>query len=801
MTFQETERRYQALLERRKTGALSEKQFAKSVESMRVRAPDGALWQIHPEKGTWRRWNGKTWSEATPSAPPAGSTPREKPPPKQPESLLELLGFVLKRFLIGMIFYIPICIVIFLAVWVFHTFVLVYVNEGFWQGGSSSFFNSILSRAGINTSSFSWIVNLFTRIVDGILATKGKGTFTGTVFWMLFMSLIMGAVFRFFRKGPVRYIGDILKTPAWAGDLFKKSRSAGGSLAFLFGGATLGLFLSVVIGSPSLLNTRLLVFVMALHGISAILAHLGTFTLLFTTCAWNDAQKLVSPKGPRRGLNMAWILMGHFGLTVGLLVGSFLPFLNVCGSFSFLLLFIGTLISALLPFLQKGSSTRSGATTALFFMAFGMLLLPLAAQADDGGWQEAGGTLQGWLNSQGVVPAVLLGLFPGLGAVLGTLIGALTGGMVPPVVPVDPGTVTPGGDTPAGGDPPDSKPGSDKPGDDKPGGDKPGDDKPGDGKPGDDKPGDDKPGDDKPGDDKPGDGKPGDDKPGDDKPGDDKPGDDKPGDDKPGGDKPGDDKPGDDKPGDDKPGDDKPGDDKPGDDKPGDDKPGDDKPGDDKPGDDKPGDDKPGDDKPGDDKPGDDKPGDDKPGDDKPGDDKPGDDKPGDDKPGDDKPGDDKPGDDKPGDDKPGDDKPGDDKPGDDKPGDDKPGDDKPGDDKPGDDKPGDDKPGDDKPGDDKPGDDKPGDDKPGDDKPGDDKPGDDDKTPEGKDEPPSVDPEKMIEFLKKWQSVLNQKIKEGYYVKNPGPISKWWNWSFGGIGRYLAGYKGGQCGQYSSDS
>jgi len=67
------------------------------------------------------------------------------------------------------------------------------------------------------------------------------------------------------------------------------------------------------------------------------------------------------------------------------------------------------------------------------------------ALADDGGWDEAGGTLQSWLTSQGAVQAMLQGLSPAaaaallgwLAAVLGQSLGSIYGPGVANIKPAD----------------------------------------------------------------------------------------------------------------------------------------------------------------------------------------------------------------------------------------------------------------------------------------------------------------------------------------------------------------------------
>ena len=54
---------------------------------------------------------------------------------------------------------------------------------------------------------------------------------------------------------------------------------------------------------------------------------------------------------------------------------------------------------------------------ALLFIV--VLILPKTAHADDGGWQEAGGTFDQWISSEGAFEAVIRGVLPAAGVTVG----------------------------------------------------------------------------------------------------------------------------------------------------------------------------------------------------------------------------------------------------------------------------------------------------------------------------------------------------------------------------------------------
>lgn len=351
-----------------------------------------------------------------------------KRPPKPPQTLLELFQLLLKKFLIGLIWQIPLAIIVFVAVWLFHTWLMVYVNEGFAPGGSGETVQLLLQKLGLGGVPFlGGFVALITGIVDALLATRGRGFLTGTLFWMLLMSLLVGTLVRFI-WGPVTFFKDGFGAPAWVARTLSRSRPPMVVLACLFGGGAAGMAAGIVIGHPFLLGSRLLALVMGLHGLTQILARGGTLTFLIARLGWSDFQKWQDKTRPVKRFRQDWMVAAVLGLTAGLLVASVLPFLLFCGCAGFLFLLVGTLLAVFLG-MAKGKGAAAPAAAALL-MVFGSLVLTLISiplYADDGGWKESGGTMQSWLNSPGSGVAMGLGLGPAAGAVAGILAGGLAG--------------------------------------------------------------------------------------------------------------------------------------------------------------------------------------------------------------------------------------------------------------------------------------------------------------------------------------------------------------------------------------
>ncbi|MGA9750691.1 MAG: RHS repeat-associated core domain-containing protein [Acidobacteriota bacterium] len=351
---------------------------------------------------------------------------RARPKAKPPQTLAELFKLVLKRFLISLIWQIPLAILLMLAIWALHTFTLVYVNEGFSPGGSAGFFaNLFRGLLGIDLNQSlagRGLLAILSGAVDGILATKGRGLIAGPLFWLLFMSLITGTVRRLLLH-PARTIGSIATTPSWMRKTLKRASSPTAGFAFLTGGATLGLGLGVGLGS------RMLALVVCLHAVNTLLLHMESFSTLVVRLGWSDAQRWAHA-AVRRPLNPGYLCMGVMGLVVGSFAGAVMPFLWVCGCGGIFLLLLATVMLALLPFLGGRSASPAMRSFILCLLVAGVLMSAgSAVYADDGGWRESGGTFSQWIQSQGALIAIMLGLPASAGAALGAVLGAATAGI------------------------------------------------------------------------------------------------------------------------------------------------------------------------------------------------------------------------------------------------------------------------------------------------------------------------------------------------------------------------------------
>ena len=452
MTFQDMEARFAQLYQQYMQRQLSPQAFAQAVSQLRLIGPDGAWWQMD-KTGAWLHWDGRGWSPATPPRqpiPPQPATPYQPPAPnpyptpaqpvpaapyaqppaqpypaapaypaaprrayaaaprqakapqKPPESLLDLLMLILRGMFKNFFVKVLMAVVTLLFVWVLHTILLVGPNGGF--GGGTN-----------------WVL-------DAVLSLQGR-MINGTLFWGLLFGLLSMIVGRVWQLGPAKAAKSLIATPGWLVDSFRKARLT--ALALVCGNAAL----TLIVGTA--LNNRLVSLVLVGFGLVELTAQANSLPGLIARLGWSDAQRLLG--SVKRPYNPSWTAPGVVGLILGFMVTVIMPWVPWCGiGGAFVLLAILGLTVALTIM-----RPRAGAVMMVFFLIFFAAITP--ALADDGGWDEAGGTLQSWLTSQGAVQAILQGLPPAaaaavlgwLAAALGQILGAVYGAGVANIKPAD----------------------------------------------------------------------------------------------------------------------------------------------------------------------------------------------------------------------------------------------------------------------------------------------------------------------------------------------------------------------------
>lgn len=295
---------------------------------------------------------------------------------------------------------IPMIVVTFIISLIIHTYLLVVYNEGFAAG---------------------------TWIGSQLLATRGR-VISSTLLWMLVSGFIYIAVPQIKSKGLSRFLQDAFQVPGKMIEYFRKEKKEGMNL-FL---AALGL--SLLISGVMSGVTSLVLAV----GLAAMFASsVGRVVAILIQSSWYTLVSLKDPERPKMAaaefrLVPAYISM--IGGSAGFALSPFLPFSSWIG------LIILVVVAARI--FTKGESPTDK-TINLFFFLFTLACMVLRAKrvlADDGGWQEAGGTLSTWVRSPGAVKAVLHGFGPSIGAAVGPtlikIISAINPNDFIPQVPV-----------------------------------------------------------------------------------------------------------------------------------------------------------------------------------------------------------------------------------------------------------------------------------------------------------------------------------------------------------------------------
>ena len=399
MTFQETENRYKSLKNQLNAHRITPQQFATQVSELRIQDEQGRWWQIHAEQGNWVTWNGKAWVAA---APPVKARPPVSQAAGAPPTLMQLLRMVLKNIFKKSLLRIPLAIGMALLTMIVHTFLLVGPNGGF--------------GAGVNP------------ILDSILALQGK-IVSGTLFWALLAGLTTAIFARLRQVGITGTVRGIQMAPTWV----KNSLRAGGfsGPGILLIGAALTLWMGTSIGN------RLVSLQLTIAAIGALIAQHESFSYLVISAAWGDSQRILKRTASR--FNPAWAGVLITGAVLGFGGATILPFPRFLGCAGGVIL---TGIALALILMQK-NKPGIGATLLILGILLSATLMVTPVFADDGGWDEAGGSLSSWMSSQGAVVAVAHGVPPSVGAAVGVLVGGSLAGLsgaaaggVPGSVPV-----------------------------------------------------------------------------------------------------------------------------------------------------------------------------------------------------------------------------------------------------------------------------------------------------------------------------------------------------------------------------
>ncbi|MDD5603043.1 MAG: hypothetical protein PHG48_03030 [Eubacteriales bacterium] len=317
-------------------------------------------------------------------------------PPEKPLTLIGLAGFMIKGFFKSIpkqiLWTILRAVLSFVVVFIVHTWLVVYKNDGFWPDASKSYYRLIA----------------FTD-------TKTQSV----AFWSIAAFLLSSFAGRIFYGGFRKLFADFVSTPDWVITNLRKSGRY--SLPAFLTGIILSIAASFFLKSN---------YVMAVSAIALFLSITsgaqGMWFLVLST-GWSDIKRLFLRN---KDINHGPVAVITFGLALGMIIAA---------SFSQVLwvkiVIIVLCVAGFVLLVMKKKVSPSTLIWLGALMAFQAFMLRVSGvYADDGGWSEAGSSFWSWWNSAGRDQAVGMSVPPGLSALLGALFGG--GGLPkPPPIP------------------------------------------------------------------------------------------------------------------------------------------------------------------------------------------------------------------------------------------------------------------------------------------------------------------------------------------------------------------------------
>lgn len=282
------------------------------------------------------------------------------------------------------------------VVWVLHTFIMVYLNQGF----------------SANDSLWSQLIN-----VEGLFVNS-------MVIWALIGGLVP-LIINFFKNGGnlSEKMRQFVQFPSYIISLF---RSSGGvflsALFFAIGGA---LFVNRYLTGL----TGMALGAVLTNSVISFLSNRGSFFIYSVRLIAEDVQMTLLQKRSNLSPQSLSFVMGAFSITM-LLTG----LLEMIAPWMFIYWRTTMIVMIVLGFVfhfQKRPPQNGNFILILFLSTATLSLLIeaifpyLIAFADDGGWQEAGGNFKDWIMSQGALQSSLRGLPPAIAATLSHLLANL----------------------------------------------------------------------------------------------------------------------------------------------------------------------------------------------------------------------------------------------------------------------------------------------------------------------------------------------------------------------------------------
>ncbi|HEX9890237.1 MAG TPA: hypothetical protein VGA69_12205 [Nitriliruptorales bacterium] len=271
-----------------------------------------------------------------------------------------------------------------------------------------------------------WLANVYliavryegTQVPPGGAATVSGNRITGVVFWIVLSTVVLTVVGYAQQVGWSRAGAELKVLPR---NLAASFQAAEGGLrwAAVLWGAAVSLLVASVFSKAAAGMVGLGVVVVAASPLVGALGRglrrLGVKVLGMV--APDRAPLLESGQ-----VTIATITGAALGMAIAWQVGPWLP--------KVVLALAAAAGAAVL--LKQGGASAAGATVLLVVLVAASLqeLLDMAAYADDGGWQEGGGTLTSWFGSQGSGRVMTQSVLGGLSGATGAIVGSATGSAI-----------------------------------------------------------------------------------------------------------------------------------------------------------------------------------------------------------------------------------------------------------------------------------------------------------------------------------------------------------------------------------
>lgn len=324
------------------------------------------------------------------------NTDGAKERPQSPRTLWQFLVMVVRLGVKSLLRSVPLAIAAFVIGWFIHTYILIGPNGGFARMPS---------------------------LVGDSISARGNAL-AGIVIWTVVPTLLVANIQRARRSGMSTYLASFGRG---VGNVVQTVRTLGSSSLPLM---LVGFFLAIA--TVTALRSNLLSFVLALCMVSALAAGDESFWFVVLRLGWDNLRRVLS-KDPTGQQLSDPRLLGLFtgGASLGFLIAFLMPMVRMARLWVPLLL-LALAIGAAMWYLNDKRSQKlpSPPVGLLILMLMAGLALAAPVLADDGGLDEAGGSLGAWLQSEGAFRAVVRGVIPSMCAVVGAFVGTVIGGPV-----------------------------------------------------------------------------------------------------------------------------------------------------------------------------------------------------------------------------------------------------------------------------------------------------------------------------------------------------------------------------------